>query len=467
MGAGVSGWRLAQTVSRLGQLGVVAGTALDELLARHLQDGDRNGNIRRALKHFPLRESAQRILDAYFIPGGKSPDTPYRSRKMHSLEDDRETREMCIAGNFVEVFLAREGHENPVGINYLEKIQWPHLPSLYGAILAGVSVVIMGAGIPVEIPEALEALSAHRPAEYTAHVVGAESGRKYTLKFDPADFADPATLRVPLPTPAFLPIISSEVLANVLIRKTRGRLAGLIVEGNLAGGHNAPPRGAVFRTDDGQPVYGPRDTVDPDKLRKHGLPFWMAGAYGSPEGLRRALEAGASGIQVGSAFALCRESGLLPEARRELVRRLLNGTAEVYTDPLASPTGFPFKVAALEGSLSSRKAYEDRQRVCNFGFLREAYVRPDGKVGYRCPAEPVAAYVAKGGKVEDTVNRKCLCNALVANIGMPELLEGGEREKCLVTLGDDYVNLGRYCTPEHPDYGAEDVIRVLLSGIEA
>ena len=36
MGAGVSNWRLAQAVAKLGQLGVVSGTALDLVLARRL-----------------------------------------------------------------------------------------------------------------------------------------------------------------------------------------------------------------------------------------------------------------------------------------------------------------------------------------------------------------------------------------------------------------------------------------------
>ena len=36
MGAGVSNWRLAQAVSRLGQLGLVSGTALDQIMARRL-----------------------------------------------------------------------------------------------------------------------------------------------------------------------------------------------------------------------------------------------------------------------------------------------------------------------------------------------------------------------------------------------------------------------------------------------
>ena len=46
-----------------------------------------------------------------------------------------------------------------VGINLLTKIQAPTLPSLYGAMLAGVDAVLMGAGIPREIPKVLDRLA--------------------------------------------------------------------------------------------------------------------------------------------------------------------------------------------------------------------------------------------------------------------------------------------------------------------
>ena len=67
---------------------------------------------------------------------------------LHGRDCPRPLAELCLVANFVEVYLAREGHDHPVGINYLEKIQPPHLPSIYGAMLAGVSYVLMGAGIP-------------------------------------------------------------------------------------------------------------------------------------------------------------------------------------------------------------------------------------------------------------------------------------------------------------------------------
>ena len=39
------------------------------------------------------------------------------------------------------IIQAKEGHNAPVGTNYREKIQLPTLPSVYGAMLAGVTYV--------------------------------------------------------------------------------------------------------------------------------------------------------------------------------------------------------------------------------------------------------------------------------------------------------------------------------------
>lgn len=461
MGVGVSNWRLAQAVSRLGQLGVVSGTGLDQVLARRLQDGDLGGECRRALSHFPFPQMAQRILDLFFVPGGKQPSAPYRTVGQAVIKNHHWLDELYIVSNFVEVFLAREGHANPVGVNYLEKIQLPHLPSAYGAMLAGAAVIIMGAGIPVEMPRVLDLLSRHEAATYAIRVIGARPETDGQRVFDPALFIEGATPPALL-RPDFLPIISSDSLATMLLRRAGGSVEGFVIEGPLAGGHNAPPRGPLKLTEDGQPVYGARDVVNLEAMRKVGLPFWLGGAYGSPEKLREALAEGAAGVQVGTAFALCEESGLVPETRRALVRQALEGRAHVHTDPVVSPTGFPFKVARLEGSLSEAGVFAARRKFCDLGYLREAYVKEDGTVGYRCPAEPDAAFVAKGGDPADTAGRKCICNGLFADIGLGQLLPDGSREPGIVTLGDDYANVGRLCAQGRVDYAAADVVRYLL-----
>jgi nitronate monooxygenase len=461
MGAGVSDWRLANAVSREGQLGVVSGTALEQIMARRLQDGDVGGHIRCALDQFPFPAMAERIWQAYYIPAGKHERESYKLLPKHSLDNPRELQELCIAANFVEVSLAREGHNNPVGINFLEKIQIPHLPSIYGAMLAGVDYVLMGAGIPLKIPGALDQLARHETATYELYVTGAEPGDDTTMKFTARDFME-CDLPI-LKRPKFLAIIASNTLATTMVKKANGKVDGFVIEGPTAGGHNAPPRGKVQLNDAGEPVYGERDHVDLARIRELGLPFWLAGEYGSAEKVQAALAAGAAGVQVGTAFAFCNESGLRSDFKQELISKALAGRAKVFTDPLASPTGFPFKVAQLEGTLSDDGVYAARPRICDLGFLREAYRTAEGRVDFRCPAQPVSVYVSKGGRLENTVGRKCLCNALVANIGQPQIRNGKHVEPGMITSGDDLRNIPQFLTAGQTRYSAADVIGRLLS----
>ncbi len=461
MGAGVSNWRLARAVSQLGHLGVVSGTALDQILARRLQDGDLGGHMRRGLAHFPVREMAERIQREYYIPGGKQERTPYKNLPLHDQNGPREREELCIVANFVEVFLAREGHDNPVGINYLEKIQIPHLPSLYGAMLAGVGYVLMGAGIPVKIPGVLDGFVHHQPATYPLHVAGAQEGEETELSFDPANFVTENL--PPLVRPRFLAIISSNVLAAAMLKKANGSVEGFVIEGPTAGGHNAPPRGKLQLDESGEVIYGERDRVDLDKIRQLGRPFWLAGGYGSPERLREALSLGAAGIQVGTAFAFCEESGLRSDYKQAILEKVAHSEARVATDPSASPTSFPFKVAQLEGTLSETEIYLARPRICDLGYLRETYRTPEGKIDHRCSAEPLTVYVSKGGKAEDTAGKRCLCNALLATIGHPQVRNGHLTETGVVTSGNDLTTLRRFLPQDQLTYSAADVVAKLLS----
>jgi nitronate monooxygenase len=464
LGVAVSNWRLARAVSALGQLGVVSGTALDQVMARRLQDGDPGGHMRRAFERFPVPSIVERIWRRYYIPGGKARPAPYALPPAQTAKGSREFQETCVVANFAEVYLARQEHANPVGINYLEKVQIPHLPSIYGAMLAGVSFVLMGAGIPMRIPGVLDRFSRGEAASYPLHVTGAAADDDTLMRFDPT-----AVLAMPPPVlerPRMLAIVSSHVLAATLARKANGRVDGFIIEGPSAGGHNAPPRGQPRFNAAGEPVYGERDRVNLASMRALGLPFWLAGGYGSPQGLRAALEAGAAGVQVGTAFAFCEESGMRQDYKRAMVAKAANGSIRVFTDPLASPAGFPFKVASLEGTISEEDVFAARPRVCDLGYLREAYRTADGGVGFRCPGEPAAAYEAKGGKPEETVGRKCICNALLAAVGHPQV-RGTYMEPAIVTAGDDLAGISRFLEPGRPCYRASDVISQLLAGAGA
>jgi len=459
MGAGVSNWVLAHAVASRGQLGVVSGTGLDSIFVRRLQDGDLGGHMRRAMAHFPVPDFAEWALVRYFRSKGRAAGTPYKLIPLHRGGSSDPMRDrLLVLANFVEVFLAKEGHEGPVGLNLLMKIQEPTLPSLYGAMLAGVTCVLMGAGIPREIPGALDRLAAHQTATLRYDVTGDRDGA--LLEFDPRSLWD---LDVPaLARPDFLAIVASHALATMLVRKANGRVDGFVVEGPTAGGHNAPPRGKPVLNDRGEPVYGERDVVDLKVMRSLGVPFWLAGGVGSPEGLVAAEQAGAAGIQVGTLFAFCRESGLDDGYRRAVIAAACAGRVDVLTDPRASPTGFPFKVVEADGVPTVNGL---RHRVCDLGYLRESYRREDGDIGHRCASEPVDAYLKKGGLLEETVGRRCLCNALLANIGLPQERKDGPAERPLLTSGDDLKVLDTFLAGRS-DYAAGDVLDH-LAGVAA
>lgn len=460
MGVAVSNWRLAKAVSQLGQFGVVSGTALDVVLVRRLQTGDPGGHVRRAAEHFPIPGVAERVLERYYAPGGKGNGERLKSHPMGRLSPSRNLEDLLVLGNFVEVYLAKEGHEGRVGVNLLTKIQAPTIPSLYGAMLGGVDAVLMGAGIPREIPAVLDNLAAGRAAELKLDVKGAARDEAFKLRFDPRAYCGED--RMPLRRPDFYPIISSAVLATMLSKRATGSVEGFIVEGPTAGGHNAPPRGKLRLSDSGEPIYGDKDAADLEQIAAVGLPFWLAGSYARPERVVEALAAGATGVQVGTAFAYCEESGFSPELKARVLARSRQHSVEVFTDPVASPTGFPFKVVPLEDTMSDQPVYDKRTRVCDLGYLRTAYRIDEDTVGWRCPSEPVGDYLRKGGDEADTVGRKCVCNALMAGIGLGQVQKNGEPELPLITSGDDVAHVARFLAPGADGYTAADVIEYLL-----
>lgn len=457
MGVGVSGWQLARAVSLRGQLGVVSGTALDTLLVRRLQDGDAGGHVRRAMAEFPMPGVAADALRLYFRPEGRPPGTPYKLLPVYQQEMSPARQLVTVLAAFVEVYLAKEGHQGMVGMNLLTKVQIPTLASLYGAMLAGVDVILMGAGIPREIPAALDRLAQHETASLRFEVEGLPSGVEERLTLDPNAFW--IAPRPPLRRPLFLAIIASNSLATMLARKASGRIDGFIIEGPTAGGHNAPPRGEPRFNPRGEPLYGERDEVDLARIAELGLPFWLAGGAGRKGRLSEALSAGASGIQVGTLFAYCDESGFADDLKQSVLAHAARGEVTVMTDPRASPTGYPFKVVQWPGDPGAGIV---RERLCDLGGLRVAYYTPEGRIGYRCPGEPVEAYVRKGGLPEDTVGRRCLCNALTADLGLGQIRKDGTAEPPLVTSGDDLESIGDFLAGR-TRYSADEVLDYLTT----
>lgn len=463
MGVGVSDWKLARTVAEAGErlnrpvLGVVSGTGLALTMVNRLRQGDLD--TRRALDAFCVPEIAQEALRKYWLNVGRPFRTPPKPEVLVNGRPERkaEAARLTVLANYVEVWLAKEGHNNPIGINYLEKIQLPRLPEMFGAMLAGVDYVLMGAGIPNQVPEVLDKLSEYAEASYRIDVSGSD---RYVMSFDPKAVI-PERNRSRLKRPQFLAIVSHHALAQVLAHKATGEVNGFVVEGPSAGGHNAPARDKAL-SESGEPIYGERDRPDLAKIRELGKPFWMAGGYASPERLDEAKRYGAAGVQVGSAFALCDESGLRDDIKQELRRQRLSGELRVLASPVVSPSGFPFQVVQVEGSLSDRAVYERRKRDCSVGYLVEAYRNKRGGIGFRCPAEPVAAYVRKGGNPVATEGRVCICNGLAA------AAKDGQRcdkpgEPFIATLGQEGAFIHELMSSPDGSYSAADVISFIFA----
>ena len=461
MGVAVSSWRLARAVAMRGQLGVVSGTGIDTVVARRLQLGDPGDHLREAFAAFPVPEIAMRVWNRYFVADGKPRGTAFKSKPIPSLKMPQALLDLIVVSNFAEVFLAKAQHAGRIGINLLEKVQLPNPASLFGAMLAKVDVVLMGAGIPRAIPAILDKYSVGEPVEMAIDVAGALPGEKFYTRFDPRRYLGDA-LSGGLKRPQFLAIVSSSTLAMTLARKSTGKVDGFVVEGPTAGGHNAPPRGAMTLSSEGEPVYGLRDSPDLEAIRDLGLPFWMGGSYGEPDKLWQALALGASGIQVGTAFAFCEESGLSPALKKNALDASRAGRAKVFTDPHASPTGFPFKVMRLPGTVSESNVFDARERICDLAYLRQNYREADGTVGYRCPGEPAEDFLRKGGNAAEMHGRKCVCNGLVSAVDYGQVRRSGELEPALVTAGDDVSHIHRYVRPGHSSYSADDVLDYLL-----
>jgi nitronate monooxygenase len=499
MGVHVSNWRLAKAVAsqRPGvTVGTVSGTALDVVYVRLLQLGDPGGHARRALQALDATfgvDTGRTICDRYFIEGGKAPDARFRSAPMHivhthdgrrtfplpngaavtvPLKLDDEIIELLIATGFAEVWLAKEGHNGKVFINFLNKIELPLIYVLYGAMLAGVDGVIVGAGNPEGLPALSRQLAQHEAVAHEISVLYREAGEEFALAFDPKQVAGGRFAARPLTTPAFLAIVSLEDLAKALAASTSAPPDGFIIEHHTAGGHNANPVGPLLRDGLGQPIYSDRDEADLAAIRGLGIPFWLAGGYGSRAGLQRALAAGANGVQAGTVFALAEESGMKPEYRAAILTSLKEGVADadLVRTTVFSPTGFSFKVVQIEDTLAEDAVYASRRRICDIGMLQQrGFHKPDEHgervLFQRCPAGPIENFVKNRGVERNTDERRCLCNGLLACVGLGQVKEiQGEvvEEPAIVTLGNHLDGVRRLSRQGQVHYFVQDVVADIL-----
>jgi nitronate monooxygenase len=502
MGVYVSNWRMARTVAteKPGTTaGTVSGTGLDWVYVRLLQLGDPGGHIQRALAAFDARfgiNIGQKIVERYFIQGGKKPAERFKNAPRQivraidgsnsvplpiqpvqpaPLSIGEDIIELLIATGFAEVWLAKEGHKGNIFINFLKKVELPLVFTLFGAMLAGVNGVIVGAGNPDGLPAISSQLVNFETVNIEISVLYREPGESFYVPFNPRSVAEGKLTLEPLQRPAFLAIASLENLVKSLSQSQTQAPDGFIIEHHTAGGHNAGPQGPVQLDIKGQPIYSNLDEPDLKAIREIGLPFWLAGGYGNHEKLRQALSLGAAGVQVGSAFALTEESGMKSAYRNAILDKIKKGTADedLVLTTLFSPTGFPFKVVQLENTVAKDSVYLDRPRVCDIGLLEQrGFSKPDingNRILFqRCSAAPVSGFIKKRGLSHNTEERRCLCNGLLSTVGLGQISgQAGAitEEPAIVTLGNHLEGVRRLSRQGQVSYRVQDVVEDILGNL--
>ena len=246
MGVGVSGHRLAGTVASLGAVGTLSSVDL----RRHHPD------LMARTTGLPQDERAKQAINA---------------ANLEAI--DREIRSAR----------ALSGEKGVLAINIMRAVG-EYAPSVGQALASGVDAIVVGAGLPLDLPDL---------------------AREH-----------PQTLLVP--------ILSDARGVQLLVRKweRKQRLPDAIVieHPRLAGGH----LGAARVGDLGDPRFD-FERVIPECLaffRSAGIekdiPIIAAGGIRSLADIRRVQELGAAGVQLGTPFAVTQEGDAHPEFKRVL-----------------------------------------------------------------------------------------------------------------------------------------------------
>lgn len=489
MGLFITNDLLPRAISLAGGMGMTSVEGIDHIVARLLQRGDPTNSILRTVDEFENRFDAHELAEyvrSLYVPGGIPKSQPYRQLPMYGNNPDKRIEGLTVFSGYWIVRAAKmgrylKGPEVKIAANKLEEVQTPVMAVTFGVMLAGGDEIEISAGLPFQMRENIRKLCALEPVKYNLDVHhGTDEKRdqiaRHIVRFNPRKHI--GRLDHKLKEPKITGVASSNVAVRVLTDKNRhpNAIDQLKVElPQKTGGHSTKPRDIAYN-ERGEYAYGPRDEIDLELVRKltkeFGIPFTLAGGYSTPEEIKEAIEnQGAQSVTVATAFQYCVESGLPQQVKQAIISQALKGNLDVYTDPNISPTGYAFRVVRnIEGipsigDANVYKKWDENYRDCTIGRLRERITR-NGRLDWKCKAEPVEDYVRKGGKKEDTEGAGCLCENLLSGIGLGQTHKDGYQVPALYSSGTEQ---GQNFLPEvlhgRNSYTARDVIEFLVSGL--
>jgi nitronate monooxygenase len=259
-----------------------------------------------------------------------------------------------------------------IAMNIMVALHQAFTDSILGAVDGGVDAIILGAGLPTNLPESLES----------------------------ADVA-------------LIPIVSSVKALRIICKRWKDRYKripdAVVLEGPLAGGHlgfsQADLNKDEFRL---ETLFGPVKEF----AQKHGdFPVIVAGGiYYHEDIVRWVNEMGADGVQMGTRFAATHESS----ASADFKQAIINCREQDIIVPKkpGSPCGLPFRIIKTSPGYQTalKKA---RLPKCNRGFVLRKDEAGDFTV---CSAK-------------DSYNSFCICNVLLSAHGFTD------KEEPIYTIG--------------------------------
>lgn len=265
-----------------------------------------------------------------------------------------------------------------IGMNIMVAVINQYEASVLGSMDGGVDAIISGAGLPMALPEIA---NTHPRANEVA----------------------------------LIPIVSSGRALEVICKRwsRTGRLPdAIVVEGPLAGGHIAWRK--------------PEEAVDPvnhlDNLLKEvfevskkwgPFPIVAAGGVYTHEDIRRYLEMGCAGVQMGTRFLATAESGANATYKQLLVE-CKEEDIELASRP-GSPCGMLFRVLK-QSPFYQQALRRERAPKCDKGYLLNK--------GH-CPSK------------HENEKTFCICNGLLSSINL------NKNEEELYTVGHNAYRIDK------------------------
>ncbi len=369
MGAGVSNWRLAQAVSRQGQLGVVSGTALDVILRGGCRTATRAATCA-APGRLPVPGMAERVLASTSSraagPGRALPGAADVRHRLGARAVDASSRTSWRCGSHARATTNRSASTCSTRSS---------CPSCRRSTARcwRASVRADGRRHPDEVPGVLDRLA---PRAGESACMSSIEGDDTAMRFSPADWT---RARPPRSGGRVSAIIASNARAD-LPRKANGRVDGFIVEGPTAGGHNAPPRGKPALK-----ATGSRCTASATSWTSRRCANWACRS-GWPAGAARPRVCGTRS-PAGPPASRWERPSRSATSRAWTPRQ---GAVLARTDGRCPGLHRPRRLAHRLSVQGGRAGGDDvvrgripaRTRICDLGYLREL---TDGRTARRLP----------------------------------------------------------------------------------